>query len=113
MLSIRHLPPAVYRYHIERLCRRDVLVIQDEYDPANPTETVTQKLVAILQDIVNVLGRLPQHIIYRDEKGHWDRIRATPDGDFLGFSLLSRDEDDYIVLDQKKAVQLAALGAAF
>lgn len=50
--------------------------------------SVTNGAEIVLADMAREYDSLPTWIIYRDSDGNWDRLLATPDGQFQGFSVI-------------------------
>lgn len=99
-------PPA-YSFQVCEYAGETVLCIVDEYDEINPTLSVTNGAELVLAEIAKKLSSLPEIIIYRDTMGMWDRLKASIDGDFLGFALIVVGRIGGVTGPQEEAVQLA------
>lgn len=102
--------PPSYSFHIRNLANMEILCIVDEFKDDDPTLTVTNGAELVLAEITKELGRLPELIIYRDSSGAWDRIKAKPNGDFVGFAPIVKGLVDRPT-DEEQAVQLAVTTA--
>ncbi|MFA0810831.1 DUF6011 domain-containing protein [Microbulbifer epialgicus] len=80
----------VYDFSVKEVDGKKVLCIVDLYTDTSPTVTVTNGAELVLNEIAKKLGKLPEVIIYQDTEGEWDRIRASANGDFKGFSPLAK-----------------------
>lgn len=78
--------PPVYSYEIKTIGKIKVLSIVDLHGEGCPSITVTNGVELVLNEITRKIGALPKFIVYKDTDGFWDRIKARPDGTFVGFA---------------------------
>lgn len=102
--------PPSYSFHIRNLANMEILCIVDEFKEDDPTLTVTNGAELVLAEIAKELRRLPELIIYRDSLGIWDRIKARPNGEFVGFAPIVKGLVDRPT-DEEQAIQLAVTAA--
>jgi hypothetical protein len=71
---------------------RDLVAIEDDYDPANPSMSVTNDIEAVVADLVarRIINRQRNKLIYRDTEGVWDQVVIESDYPFrpIAFSPL-------------------------
>ena len=55
---------------------RDLVAIEDNYDEADPTMSVTNDIEAVVADLVarRIINPRRQKLIYRDTEGVWDQV---------------------------------------
>lgn len=78
------LPPS-YSYEVLFFAGYYVLCVTDEFDPEQPSITVTNSAKHVLKKIEADI-ELPELIIYKDTQGEWDRLVVNESGAFVGFS---------------------------
>lgn len=76
----------VYSYSLNHFAARTILCINDEFDSASPSRTVTNAIGDILKEIKTEIGLIPELVIYKDTDGYWDRVLVRLDGSFIRFS---------------------------
>lgn len=76
---------AAYNHEMRQAGKIKFLCIEDLNRSGR---SVTNDVEKVLAELAKEYGALPAWIIYRDSDGNWDRIMATPEGKFIGFSVI-------------------------
>lgn len=75
-------------YHIHQILEDEVLIF-DDYDPQNPTMSVTNDVEAVLWDL-KMRGYLRPKVFYKDTEGQIDEI-VHDNGKFVSFKPLRQN----------------------